>query len=159
MTRLLRVVRARAVDMRAADGGDRGSAPIEMAITGLCAIALIALLVIGGRVAIASSSMSDVASAAARDASLSSPLDPEATVQARAVAAARDALATEIDCGPLTVTVDLAARIASVGQPGTVTATVTCDLHYATIRFPGLPTTATITETAVSPTDPYRDRP
>ncbi len=139
--------------------GEIEDAPAVIFLVGGALFTIAAALFIAGQYANAQTQVQAAAFAAARDASLSSPLDGKATVQARAVAAARDALATGIDCGPLTVTVDLAARIAAVGQPGTVKATVTCNLHYATIRFPGLPTTATITETAVSPTDPYRDQP
>jgi hypothetical protein len=70
-----------------------------------------------------------------------------------------------LHCSPAaTVTVDtnggggLPGFQAQVGQPAAVSATVTCDVSLAQIVVPGLPGSRTITETFVSPLDPYRER-
>jgi Flp pilus assembly protein TadG len=62
-----------------------------------------------------------------------------------------------------------AARIASIqrdpnaaeslGQPSTVTATVSCQVMLAELAFPGIPGDRTVTATFTSPVDQNRERP
>jgi hypothetical protein len=136
---------------------DRGSAPIEMAITGLIAIWLIGVLIMAGRVAIASSSISGVAGNAARDASLarSAPV----AVQ-RATATAISALqAQHLHCkGTPDVAVDTGGFSGPPGTDAVVTVDVTCVVALSDIGMPGLPGNRTLHDHATSPLDPFRSR-
>jgi Flp pilus assembly protein TadG len=142
---------------RSPRAGDRGSASLELAIIAPVLLVLIALIVMGGRFAIASTAITGVAGAAAREASLAR--NPAA---ARA-AAASSALATLADqrlhCqGAPTVRVDTSGFAAPPGSPATVSVDLTCVVVVNGLGVPGLPTTRTIHERAVSPLDPYRSR-
>lgn len=152
--RLSRVLQQRARAAMRAEG-DRGSAPIEMATTGLCAIGLIALLVIGGRVAIASSSMSDVASAAARDASIARTAGQ---AQQLAHASAVSTLNKQgLHCvGGPTVDVDTSGFSAPAGTSADVRVDVTCVVSLSDVGMPGLPGSRTLHDHASSPIDPFR---
>lgn len=153
MGRVWRVLRERSRAVRA--DGERGSAPIEMAITGLCAIGLIALLVIGGRVAIASSSMSNVAGDAARDASIARTA---AQAQQLAKASAVSTLTKQgLHCkGGPKVNVDTSGFSAPGVTSGVVRVDVTCMVSLSDVGMPGLPGSRTLHEHATSPIDPYR---
>lgn len=134
---------------------DRGSAPIEMAITGLCAIALIALLVIGGRVGIAASSMSDVAGAAARDASIARTAgEAEQLAHASAVKTLNEQ-GLHCEGGPR-VDVDTSGFSAPVGASAVVRVDVTCVVSLSDVGMPGLPGSRTLHDHATSPIDPFR---
>lgn len=151
-----RVLRGVVGRVRAVDGDvDRGSAPIEMAITGLCAIGLIALLVIGGRVAIASSSMSDVAGDAARDASIARNAGQ---AQQLAHASAVSSLTKQgLHCvGGPRVSVDTSGFSAPAGSPANIQVDVTCVVSLSDVGIPGLPGSRTLTDHASSPLDPFR---
>jgi Flp pilus assembly protein TadG len=138
-----------------ARAGERGSASLELAILAPVLLALLALIVMGGRFAMASTAITGVAGAAARDASLAR--SPEA---ARA-AAASTALATLADqnlhCqGAPTVRVDTSGFTAAPGTSASVSVDVTCVVVVNELGVPGLPATRTVHDRAVSPLDPYR---
>lgn len=151
MTRLALTLRARA---RIGDC-DRGSAPIEMAITGLCAIGLIALLVIGGRVAIAASSMSDVASAAARDASIARTAGEAQQLAHASAVSTLNQQGLHCEGGP-TVNVDTSGFSAPAGTSAVVRVDVTCVVSLSEVGMPGLPGSRTLHDHATSPIDPFR---
>lgn len=134
---------------------ERGAAPVEMAITGLAAIGLIGLLVIGGRVAIASSSMSDVASAAARDASIA-----RTAGQAQQLAHA-SAIATltkqNLHCaGGPAITVDASGFAAPADTSASIRVDVTCVVSLSDVAMPGLPGSRTLHDHGTSPIDKFR---
>lgn len=137
---------------------ERGSSSLELAIIAPVLLALIALVVMGGRFAMASTAITGVAGAAARDASLArNPL-------AARVAATSTALATLADqnlhCqGGPTVRVDTSGFAAAAGMPASVGVEVTCVVVVNGLGVPGLPSTRSLTERAVSPLDPYRSSP
>jgi hypothetical protein len=116
---------------------------------------LIAVIVFMGRFGLADNTIHAAAAAAARDASLSA-----STVDAvpHAIAAAHAALNGNVTCRPLTVTIGGDGLRTTLGQTGTVTATITCQINTADLAFPLIPGSVTITETAASPVDPYRER-
>lgn len=158
MTRLLQGTRAPAHAGGIADGRDRGSAPIEMAITGLCAVALIALLVIGGRVAIASSSMSDVAGAAARDASIARTAGQAQQLAHASAVATLNKQGLHCEGGP-TVDIDTSGFSAPSGNSAVVRVDVTCVVSLSDVGLPGLPGSRTLHDHATSPIDPFRSNP
>lgn len=136
---------------------ERGSATLELAVVAPGLLMIIALLVLGGRITIASGSVEHAAAEAARAASL-------ARTATAAVAdgetAARASLQQQgLSCvGAPQVTIDARQFARPAGQAATVSATVTCDVSLADIAIPGTPGSRTLTETVHSPIDTYRTR-
>ena len=135
--------------------GEGGTASLELAILAPVLLALLALVVMGGRFAMAASAITGVAGAAARDASLAR------TPAAARAAALSSALATmasaNLQCqGAPSVQVDTSGFAAAPGTPAAVTVDVTCVVVVNALNVPGLPTTRTLHERAVSPLDYYR---
>jgi len=135
--------------------GDGGSASLELAIIAPVLLLLLALIVMGGRFAMASAAITGVAGAAARDASLAR--SPTAA-RAAAVSGAQATLAEQsLHCqGRPIVQVDTSAFAAVPGTPASVSVDVTCVVVLNGLHVPGLPSTRTLHERAVSPLDSYR---
>lgn len=136
---------------------DRGSATLELAILTPFMLMVIALMVLGGRVAIAGNTVTTVAGNAAREASLARTAG---TAIANATSSARAGLAAQaINCaGGGTVSVDTSGfGAAARGVPGqVVTVTISCVVPIADLGLPGAPGTRTLSDQAVSPIDPNR---
>ena len=135
--------------------GEGGSASLELAIIAPVLLALLGLIVMGGRFAMASTAITGVAGAAARDASLTrSP----AAARAAAVSSALATLAGQnLHCqGAPSVQVDTSGFAAVPGTPSSVSVDVTCVVVLNGLYVPGLPSTRTLHERAVSPLDFYR---
>jgi Flp pilus assembly protein TadG len=146
---------ARARQQRPPRARDAGSASLELALIAPVLLALLALIVMGGRFAMASTAITGVAGAAARDASLAR------TPAAARAAATSTALATltaqNLHCqGAPTVVVGTSGFAAAPGTPASVSVDVTCVVVVNGLSVPGLPTTRTLHDRAVSPLDPYR---
>jgi Flp pilus assembly protein TadG len=146
---------ARARQQRPPRARDAGSASLELALIAPVLLALLALIVMGGRFAMASTAITGVAGAAARDASIA-----RTPAAARAVATST-ALATlaaqNLHCqGAPTVAVGTSGFAAAPGTPASVSVDVTCVVVVNGLGVPGLPTTRTLHDRAVSPLDPYR---
>lgn len=123
------------------------------------AVALIALLVLviaGGRIAAARGRVAD----AARDAARAASLQRSATAaQAAAGQAAQETLAgARVACAHSEINVVAAGLDAAVGTASSVRATVRCQVALADLAAPGLPGTETISAEAVAPVDSYRGR-
>ena len=135
---------------------ESGSAAIEAAV-GLPAFMLfVALVILAGRLAIATQAVEASASEAARVASIArthSSADSVATTAATASLANQN-----VHCLRSTVTLDTTGFDAPVGTPAQVTATVACVVNLADLSLPGVPGTKTVTATASSPIDTYRER-
>ncbi|MFD6757362.1 TadE family protein [Micromonospora gifhornensis] len=135
---------------------DRGSASVELAVVAPAVLALIAALFIGGRVNLARQSIEAAAFDAARTASLARDAS---TAQAEATAAANSTLdAQGLSCSSLTVTISTQGFAVPVGEPATVTATLTCQATFADVALPGMPGSAPLTASFTSPLDQYRSR-
>ena len=135
---------------------ERGSAVLEAAI-GLPAFLLfIGLILFAGRVAIATQAVDSAAAQAARTASIART---QTTANSTAQSAATGTLTDQqVNCTRTTVRVDTHGFTAPVGQPATVTATVSCAVNLSDLAVPGIPGTRTVTATASSPIDTYRER-
>lgn len=144
--------------IRSDERGEVEDAPTLVILIGGVLFVLAAALFVWGQYATAEGQVQAAALAAARDVSLSRATDTTQNVTSRAQAAARTSLTGNVDCRSLDITVQDAGLRTPLGTPGTVSATVTCQVHFHTIRLPGIPDTATVTKTAASPTDPYRER-
>jgi Flp pilus assembly protein TadG len=136
--------------------GDHGAVTLEFVVVAPALLALLGLLVMAGRVAIASNSVESAADEAARSASIS-----RTATGARAAAAdgARRALAEQgLQCSSVQVDVDTGGFGVPVGLPAQVRATVTCVVRLSDLALPGFPGSRTVSATAVSPLDTYRER-
>ena len=134
---------------------DRGSAAIE-AVIGIPAFGLfLALIILGGRVTIAQQAV-ESAAAAARAASISRT---QGQAQTAASAEATTSLRNQsVNCVTTQVRVDTSGFAAPAGTPASVGATVTCVVNLSDLALPGLPGSRSITATASSPLDTYRER-
>ena len=135
---------------------ERGSAAIEAAI-GLPAFMLfVALIILAGRVAIATQAVDSAATASARTASIARTAgDANATARTAAASSLAD---QNLQCVSITVTLDTTGFSAPLGTPATVTATVRCVVNLTDVTLPGVPGTKTVTATATSPVDTFRER-
>ena len=134
---------------------DRGSESVELAILLPVALLVLAMLVIGARVALAGDRISGVAGIAARDASLARS---SAAAEQLATASATEALASrDLHCADVQVTVDTAGFVSPPGALASVTVAVTCTVDLSDFGVAGLPGSRTLRDTATSPLDPARD--
>ena len=134
---------------------DRGSEPVSLAILAPVMILLLGLMVLGGRIAIASSSISGVAGNAARDASIART--PAQALQIAKTTAESSLLAQNLHCqGTPDVVVDTSGFSSPPGIPASIQVDVTCVVSLSDIGMPGLPGARTLHDHAISPLDPYR---
>ena len=135
---------------------ERGSVAIEAAI-GVPGFGLfVAMIILGGRVEIAKQAVEASAYDAARAASIE-------RTQTEAISSGKSAATSSLNdqglqCATTDIAVNAAAFNAPLGTTAQVTATVTCKVDLADLSIPGLPGTRTITATASSPVDAYRER-
>jgi hypothetical protein len=134
---------------------DRGSESVELAILLPVAVLVVAMLVIGARIALAGSGISGVAGIAAREASLARS---SAAAEQAATATATDALTSRnLPCIDVRVAVDTSGFVSAPGAASSVTVDVTCVVELSDVGVPGLPGSRTLRDSATSPLDPARD--
>lgn len=137
-------------------GGDTGSITLELVVWAPALLLIVALLVVAGRVALARGAASHAADEAARAASLART---PAAARADAVRVADASMRAQgLACAAVTVDVDTSGFGVAVGDAATVSATVHCALRLSDVGLPGLPGSRTLTASAVSPLDSYRER-
>src|SRR5437879_3714226 len=103
---------------------ERGSAALELVILAPVVLAVIGLVILGGRIQIAGGAVEQAAADAARQASLSRDAG---SARSKAMAAASDALRREaVPCTSVSVGVDTAGFGVPVGVPAQVSAHVSC---------------------------------
>lgn len=131
-------------------GGQSGFAAVELVLVTPLLIALLLLVVTGGRLAAATGDVQAAARDAARAATIAR--DPVS-----AAAAARQAAQATLDGGvaPCTTTV-IEVNLSGFAPGGTVTARVTCEMLLGDLGLPGLPGSRPVTGEAVAPVDRYR---
>lgn len=140
--------------MRARD--EQGSSALELVILAPAVLLIISVIILGGRVAIAGQAVQQAAEEAARTASLART---QSDANATAAQAARDTLDQQgLECTRVTINVDTSGFAAPIGQPATVTATVTCPVRVNGLMIPGVSGTRTVRATASSPIDQWRQR-
>ena len=153
------VVRRRLQSIGRDERGEIEDAPALVLLIGGVLFTLTAALFVWGQYAAAETQVQAAAYAAARDVSLSRSSDTSQTVIARASTAARASLGGNVDCrGPGRHGRRQRPAWRPSGPPASSRATVTCGVRFHTIRLPGIPVGTTVTRTAASPTDPYRER-
>jgi len=135
---------------------ERGSATLELVIIAPAILLILAAAIYAGRVTIAGQSVEHAAADAARTASIART---GPTAQTSADAAGRGSLAQQgLRCSSTSVSVDTSGFSRPAGTPATVTATITCVVSTSDLAAPGIPGSHTVTATATSPIDTYRDR-
>jgi Flp pilus assembly protein TadG len=135
--------------------GERGSAVVEVVLLAPVLGMLLALLIVGGRLAMAEMAVQASASEAARTASLARAVG-EAGSSAHA-AAVSGLQAQKVNCLDVTVQVDTGGFTAPVGTPASVAATVTCRVNLAGL-LPAAPGSIVLSSTSSSPLDTFRER-
>jgi Flp pilus assembly protein TadG len=136
--------------------GERGSTTLELVVWAPGLLLIVALLTVAGRVNGANAAVEQAATDAARTASIARS---SGAAQRAAATSAQATLAGQgLQCTATTVTVDTSGFAAPPGQPATVTATVSCPVRLADLAVPGLPGTRTVTHTAASSLDTFRER-
>ncbi|SOC50036.1 Flp pilus assembly protein TadG [Blastococcus aggregatus] len=134
---------------------DRGSESVELAILLPVGLLLVAMLVVGARIALAGDRISGVAGIAARDASLARSA---AAAQQIATETATTALTSQgLHCINVQIRVDTSGFSAPPGASASVTVAVSCTVNLSDIGVAGLPGSRTLTDSATSPLDPARD--
>ncbi|WP_188782314.1 TadE/TadG family type IV pilus assembly protein [Nocardioides phosphati] len=135
---------------------ERGSAAVE-AVVGVPAFVLfVGLIIFGGRTATTHSAIESAAADAARTASIARTA---AQAKQDAESAAQASLANQdVHCLSVTVSVDVSDFSKTVGQAGSVSATVECRLDLGDLSVPGVPGSRVIKATSNSPLDTFRER-
>ncbi len=117
---------------------------------------MIGLLIVAGRVNSANAAVEQAAVDAARTASSARSA---AGARHMAQASAEKTLAAQgLQCTTTTVVLDTSGFRARPGQSATVTATVICPVRLSDLSVPGLPGTRTVSHTATSSLDTFRER-
>ena len=134
---------------------DRGSESVELTILLPVGILVLAMLVLGARIALAGDRISGVAGIAAREASLARSA---AAAHQMAIASATAALTDrDLHCADIQVSVDTSGFNSAPSVPASVTVVVACTVDLSDIGVTGLPGSRTLRDTATSPLDPARD--
>ncbi|MFI8301727.1 TadE/TadG family type IV pilus assembly protein [Streptomyces nigra] len=135
---------------------DEGSAAIEAAILFPALIMFLCMAIAGGRIVTSGAKIDAAAEDAAREASIHRTAGAAHTA---AHTAAAESLSDQgITCASTHVAIDTGGLNAPVGQVATVTATVTCTVTLSDLLLPGVPGAKTLTSTATSVVDQYRQR-
>jgi Flp pilus assembly protein TadG len=135
---------------------ERGAVTMELVLIVPALIIMLGLLIAGGRIWFAKSTVMQAAQSASRAASL-------ARSAGEAGAAGRDAAQASLqtgglDCAARSASIDTHAFAVTVGTPATVRATVHCTITFADVLLPGIPGSMTISRSAGSALDTYRTR-
>ncbi|MGW4271290.1 TadE/TadG family type IV pilus assembly protein [Streptomyces seoulensis] len=135
---------------------DEGSAAIEAAVILPSLIMFLCLAIAGGRIVTSGAKIDSAAEDAAREASIHRSA---AASQGAARAATAESLDDQgIRCASTSVQVDVGGLSVAVGQVATVTVTVRCTVSLSDLLVPGVPGTRTLSATATSVVDRYRQR-
>jgi len=138
------------------DWDDRGSTTLELVVWAPGLLLMIGLLIVAGRVNSANAAVEQAAVDAARTASSARSA---AGARDMAQASAEKTLAAQgLQCTTTTVVLDTSGFGTRPGQSATVTATVTCPVRLSDLSVPGLPGTRTVSHTATSSIDTFRER-
>jgi Flp pilus assembly protein TadG len=134
----------------------RGAAAVELALLVPVLLLLLGLVVAGGRLWFARTTVNEAAQTAARAASL-------ARSEAAAITAGRDAgqqsLTTAgLRCSSTAVSISTAAFAVPVGTPSTVTSTVSCTVDFSDVFLPGWPGSMQLAGRGSAALDTYRSR-
>ncbi|MFJ8848419.1 hypothetical protein ACIRFF_36660 [Streptomyces cyaneofuscatus] len=135
---------------------DRGSYTLESLLCVVVLLPVMGLIAAWGLAGVFDSTVDNAAAAAARGASQAS--DADAALQRGRAAAEASLTQDRRNCTSRSITIDTSGFNRPLGEPASVTATITCTIPLSQLTVPGLPGTKTLTATATSSLDQYADR-
>lgn len=129
---------------------------VEIALLAPALVLVLGLLVAGGRLWFARTTVVEAAQTSARAASLArSP----GSASAVGTDAGRESMSTAgLRCASSSVRVSTAAFAVPVGTPATVTSDVTCSVPFADVFLPGIPGSIDLAGRGSAALDTYRAR-
>lgn len=137
--------------------GEAGNAALELVLLAPIVLALIGLVIAAGRTSLAQGSVQAAARDAARQASIART--PQQALLAAATSAQAELSREGLSCSPVpAVRVNVTGFGAPLGQPASVSATVTCQVPLSDLLLPGIPGSRKLRARFSSPLDPYRGR-
>ncbi|MBF6333621.1 TadE/TadG family type IV pilus assembly protein [Nocardia transvalensis] len=149
--------RARTAAAWARTTHDRGSHAVEFVIITPVVLLIIGVMIVAGHVYYAHQKVEHAADEGARAASIARPAIFAADPAARRAVEA-DMKAQGLVCTGKHIEIDTAALHFDPGIPAMVRVTVTCNIELNVLAIPGISGHRTITSTAISPADTYRER-
>ena len=134
----------------------RGAAAVELTLLVPALLLTLGLLVAGGRLWFARTTVNEAAQTAARAASLARSADSAASAGREA---GTQSLATAgLRCRSTSALINTAAFEVPPGTPATVTSTITCILDFSDVLLPGWPGSTALTGRGSAALDTYRGR-
>jgi Flp pilus assembly protein TadG len=135
---------------------EAGSVAVEIALLAPALVLVLGLLVAGGRLWFARTTVVEAAQTSARAASLArSPGDAAA---AGAEAGRQSMTTAGLRCSGSSVRVSTAAFAVPVGTPATITSDVSCAVPFADVFLPGMPGSIDLAARGSAALDTYRAR-
>lgn len=135
---------------------DRGSVSVELTLMVPALMLVLGLLIAGGRIWFAKTTVNEAAQTAARAGSLSRSAEG-AAVAGRA--AGQQSMATGgLACADESVTVGTAGFSVPVGTPATITSSIQCRVRLADLLLPVIPGSIQLRATGSAALDTYRSR-
>ncbi len=135
---------------------ETGSVAVELALLAPALVLVLGLLVAGGRLWFARTTVVEAAQTSARAASLARGPGEASAVGAEA---GRQSMTTAgLRCATSSVRVSAAAFAVPVGTPATVTSDVSCSVPFGDVLLPGLPGSIDLTGHGSAALDTYRAR-
>lgn len=129
---------------------------VEIALLAPALVLVLGLLVAGGRLWFARTTVVEAAQASARAASLARGAGEAAAV---GTDAGRQSMTTAgLRCATSSVHVSTAAFAVPVGTPATLTSDITCDVPFGDVLLPGMPGSLHLTGRGSAALDTYRAR-
>jgi Flp pilus assembly protein TadG len=135
---------------------ERGAVTVELVLVVPALVIMLGLLIAGGRLWFARVTVTEAAQSSARSASLARSAS-EAT-QVGQAAGAQSLSTAGLACSSQLVQVKTSAFGVEVGNPATITATVSCQVSFGDLLLPGMPGSIALTRTGYSALDTYRGR-
>ena len=134
----------------------RGAAAVELTLFVPALLLILGLLVAGGRLWFARTTVNEAAQTAARAASLTRSA-ATATVAGRD-AGSQSLTTAGLRCRSTSVSINTAAFAVPVGTPSTVTSTILCVVDFSDVFLPGWPGSIPLTGHGSAALDTYRSR-
>ena len=133
-----------------------GSVAVEIALLAPALVLVLGLLVAGGRLWFARTTVVEAAEASARAASLARSPGEAAAAGA---GAGRESMTTAgLRCTSTSVSVSTAAFAVPVGTPATLTSDIACRVGFGDVFLPGLPGSIELRARGSAALDTYRAR-
>ena len=134
----------------------RGAAAVELTLLVPALLLMLGLLVAGGRLWFARTTVNEAAQTAARAASLAR--STYAATTAGREAGAHSLGTAGLRCRSTSVLINTAAFGVPAGTPSTVTSTITCNVDFSDVMLPGWPGSVELTGRGSAALDTYRSR-